>query len=177
MIVVMNDQGAAGGPPAGPGAPPPGPGVRPPFPAAPTEGRTARLWLSLGVAGAVLLLCCGAGAVALGGFFGFGFQALNEQAQVAVGDYLDAVVEGDYRRAYDLRCSRDRREESLAEFTGRVTELGRVESYRLGDLDISQSDLALPADVTYADGRRERLQVPLAQDQSTGELEVCGFNR
>lgn|SRR5690606_21804410 len=164
------------GPPAPP--PPPGPGVRLPFAAAPVEGRAARVWLGLGVAGAVLALCCGAGVISFGGLFLTSYQALNEQAHRAVGDYLDAEIAGDFEEAYELRCARDRRSESLPEFRDRVSSLPRIESYELSDVEITQAgNVRVPAVVNYEDGRQERLLVPLAQDETTGELEVCGWRR
>jgi len=142
------------------------------------EGRAARVWLGLGVAGAVLALCCGAGVISFGGLFLTSYQALNEQAHRAVGDYLDAEIAGDFEEAYELRCARDRRSESLPEFRDRVSSLPRIESYELSDVEITQAgNVRVPAVVNYEDGRQERLLVPLAQDETTGELEVCGWRR
>lgn len=158
--------------------PPPGPGVRLPFAAAPVEGRAARVWLGLGVAGAVLAVCCGAGVVSFGGLFLTSYQAVNEQAHRAVGDYLDAEIAGDLEEAYELRCERDRRSESLSEYRDRVSSLPRIESYELSDVEITpEGSVRVPAVVNYENGRRERLLVPLAQDETTGELEVCGWRR
>ena len=175
---------SAGPGPGGPGsgatipAPPPGPGVRPPFAAAPVEGRTARLWLGLGLAGAVLALCCGAGVVALGGLIFTGVEAVNEQARAATADYLDAEIAGDWQEAYEQRCARDRRAESLPAFTDRVSSLPRIESYRLDDAAITpEGMIRMPATVRYADGSSERLSVPLVQNSETGRLEVCGLHR
>jgi hypothetical protein len=162
----------ASGPPPVPG----GPGVRPPFAAAPVEGRTARLWLSLGVAGALLVLCCGAGIAAVAGLAITGTQAINEQAQRTADDYLSARVDGDWEEAYEQRCQRDRQAESLRAYTERVSALPRIESYELGQIEISpRGDLRLPAVVDYVDGGSERLLVPLDQNPETGQFEVCGF--
>jgi hypothetical protein len=151
--------------------------VRPPFTAAPVEGRSVRLWIGLGVAAAVLTLCCGAGIASLGGLIVVGVQAVNEQAHRAVGDYLDAEIEGDWEEAYQQRCEQDREAESLAEFTRRVSAQPRIESYELGDVDVTGAELRLPTRVEYEDGRSERLLVPLNQDPETGMLEVCGLDR
>lgn len=156
---------------------PPGPGVQPPFAAAPIEGRSARMWLGLGVAGAALALCCGGGGLAFIGFAITGTQALNEQADRVVGDYLDAVIAEDWERAYERLCDRDRNEESLEAFTRRESAAPEITSYQLGDLDLTEPELRLPVDLTYAEGRTERVEVPLEQNTSTGELEVCGFER
>jgi hypothetical protein len=149
-----------------------------PFAAAPVEGRSARVWLGLGLAGAALAVCCGAGVVAFGGLFLTSYQAINEQAHRAVGDYLDAEIAGDLEEAYELRCEEDRRSESLAEFRDRVSSLPRIESYELSDADITPTgNVRVPALVSYENGEQERLLVPLAQNETTGELEVCGWHR
>lgn len=163
--------------PANPPLPPAGPGVRPPFAAAPVEGRNVRLWLGLGIAGAVLAVCCGAGIVSLGGLVVVGVEAINEQAQRSVSEYLEAEIEGDWEAAYRQRCEQDRRQESLAEFTRRVSALPRIESYDLGEVDVSGPEVRLPARVEYEDGRSEQLLVPLAQNPQTGMLQVCGLDR
>lgn len=165
------------GQPSVPG-PPPGPGVRPPFAAAPVEGRQARTWLGLGVAGAVLVLCCGAGIAAMGGVLVTGVEAINEQAQAAAADYLDAEAEQEWQEAYEQRCPRDRQSESLQQFTDRVSQLPRIESYELEEADISASGrIRVPAEMDYADGSQERLRIPLEQDPQTGMFEVCGLQR
>ena len=135
------------------------------------------MWLGLGVAGAAVLLCCGGGLVALGAFFVTGVQALNEQADRVVGDYFDAVMAEEWERAYERLCERDREAESLEAFTERVAAEPGITSYTLGDLNLADPDLKLPADLTYADGSSEQIDVPLKQNTGTGELEVCGFRR
>lgn len=157
---------------------PPGPGVQPPFAAPPIEGRTARRWLGLGVAAAVLVMCCGIGGVALGGLLVTMIPALNEQAQRAVGDYLEALADQNWRRAYELRCEADQQAESLAEFTDRVSDRPLITDYDLGDLDyldVQGDQLRLPAELTYADGTRVVQDFPLVPDPQTGRLEVCEY--
>lgn len=165
-----------GQPPPPPGQPrppdpPPGPGVQPPFVVAPIEGRRARTWLSLGVAGGLLAACCGVGGVAIGGLFVLGNQAVNEQAQRAVSDYLAAVAGQRWQEAYELRCEDDRDRQSLDDFTRRQAQQPRIESYEVGDLDLAE--MTVPVRVDYADDADARLAVPVAQNR-TGEFEVCG---
>jgi hypothetical protein len=165
---------AAGAPsPTDTPPPPPGPGVTPPFAAPPTEGRTARMWLGLGVAGLAALLCCGAGGTALVGLIATQASALNEQAQTVVGDYFDALSAGKYEDAYKLLCDDVQRQQTPAQFTARASREPRITSYRVGEVKLT--DLTVPADVTYATGGRDRLEITLAQDRGTGEFEVCGI--
>ncbi|MGN9910999.1 Rv0361 family membrane protein [Phytohabitans sp. LJ34] len=152
--------------------PPPGPGVTPPFAAPPTEGRTARMWLSLGVAGLAAVLCCGAGGTALVGLVVTQADALNEQAQTIVGDYFDALSDQNYEDAYKLLCDQRQEDETPAQFTARVSREPRITSYQVGEFKLTS--LTVPADVTYATGGSDRLEITLAQDRGTGEFEVCG---
>jgi hypothetical protein len=160
---------------------PPGPGVRPPFVAAPIEGRKARMWLGLGVAGGLLAACCVVGGVATGGLLVLGEQMANERAQRAVSDYLAAVVDQDWERAYALRCEQDQQAETRDEFAGRMSSDPQIESYEVGELNLEQgggglfdSDATVPVDVVYAGSAGpERITLPVEQDSGTGDFEVC----
>jgi hypothetical protein len=165
----MTEPAAVGAP-----APPPGPGVVPPFAAPPVEGRNSRLWLGLGIGGAVALLCCGGGIAALIALTVASQEAFNEQAKVVIGDYLDAVEEREFGEAYDMLCEREQSAESRSQFEARISAEPRISSYRVGELDLESSDYQVPVDVTYADGGTDTLQVSLAQNSGTGRFEVCG---
>ena len=90
----------------------PGRRSRRPDPAWPRPSRrrpprgAARLWLGLGAAGLATLLCCGGGLGAGIGLGVTGAQAVNEQAQAVVGEYLDALRAGRYAEAYEALCPR-----------------------------------------------------------------------
>ena len=146
-----------------------------PFPAPPTEGRTARMWWGLAVGGVAVVLCCGAGLTAVVGLALTGTEALNEQANVVVGDYLDAVRAKEYRGAYDQLCERAQRGETPEAFTRRMQAEPPIRSYDVGD--VSLTDLTVPVAVTYETGNAGGLRVLLEQDGSTGELEVCDVER
>jgi len=145
----------------------------PPFAAPPSEGRTARMWLGLGVAGLATVLCCGAGGTALVGLVFTQAEAFNEQAETIVGGYFDALSEAKYTEAYDLLCDDLQRDESPAQFTARVSREPRISAYQVGD--VALTTLTVPADVTYVTGGQERLEITLAQDSGTGQFEVCGI--
>lgn len=153
--------------------PPTGPGVQPPFAAPPIDGDRTRVWVGLGLGAAALVLCCLGGAAALGGLTITGFRALQEQAQVTVEDYLGALAEQRYADAYALLCDARQREESVDEFTDRVSDSPRVASYTVGDPEVSQ-EIVVPADVDYDGGQRQDLRFLLEQDGGTGRLEICG---
>lgn len=167
-----------GGAPDGTGGvptPPRGPGVSPPFAAPPIEGRNLRVWLGLGVAALSVLLCCGGGAAAVVGLFLSASQAVEEQAQAAVDDYLGAVRNGDYDGAYRLLCSELQRRESPREFARRLAAQPAIVDYRVGDARVN-ADLIVVAEVTYRGGARDTLSVRVTQDTRTGAMAVCGIS-
>ncbi|UQU63505.1 hypothetical protein COUCH_31540 [Couchioplanes caeruleus] len=158
------------GPPPVP-EPPSGPGVVPPFPAPPVEGRGRRVGLGLGLGALVLVLVLGGGLAAFIGLTTVATRALNEQADVVVSDYLDAVRDKRYGEAYDMLCQQTRDNETEAEFTSQVSAGEPIASFDVGDVELVQ--MSAPVDVTYADGSTARLRAYLAQNRRTGGFEVC----
>ncbi len=154
-------------------APPPGPGVVPPFAAPPTEGRTIRMWLGLGVGALAVLLCCGGGTAAVVGLVISGTEAINEQARAVVGDYFDAVTHKEYDKAYDLLCDQLRQRESAPEFERRVAAEPEIASYRVGETVVGTNEVTVPVDVTYSGGGQGNLRAALTQQSQTGTLKVC----
>jgi hypothetical protein len=143
--------------------------------APPIEGRTARIWIGLGVAGLAVLLCCGGGTAAVVGLMLTGTEALNERGRMVVREYLDAVSDDDFHTAYRLLCDDAQEDETESEFADRVSREPDIVSYTLHDLQVT--DLTLEAQVRYAGGSEDSLRFLLAQDRNTGELEVCGVDR
>ena len=154
-----------------PPPPPQGPGVYPPFPAPPVEGRGRRVGVGLGLAAGVLLLVCGGGAVAGVGLGRVMTNALNEQADVVVGDYLAALRDREWAKAYDMLCSEARTEENESQFISRISTGQRITGWEVGDVSLVQ--LAAPVTITYADGATADLHAYLGQNRETGGFEVC----
>ena len=151
--------------------PPQGPGVYPPFPAPPVEGRSRRVGVGLGLGAAVLALVCGGGTIAGVGLFSVMSSALNEQADVVVTDYLEALRDREWSKAYGQLCDTARQGETEAEFTSRVSADEMITSWDVGDVDLVQSNA--PVSVTYADGDKAQLRAYLEQSRETGGFEVC----
>ncbi|MBF9134129.1 hypothetical protein I0C86_35105 [Plantactinospora sp. S1510] len=166
-------QGFGPVPPDAP-APPPGPGAVPPFAAPPSEGRGMRMWLGIGVAALAVVLFCGGGGAALVGLLVSGAEALNEQARTVVGEYLDAVDDEEFSKAYHLLCDAAQQQESPAEFQRRVSAEPEIASFQVGDVSLT-SELSVPVDVTYASGGQDNLRALLDQD-SAGGLKVCDIS-
>jgi hypothetical protein len=154
-------------------APPQGPGVQPPFAAPPIDGDRTRVWVGLGVGAAALLLCCLGGVAGVGGLLYTGIRALNEQARVAVGGYLDAVEAENFVEAYSRLCDDAKRQESVQQFSARLADEPHISGYTLYEASIAEQ-IVLPADVRYDTGQQQTLRFVLIQDTQTGELEVCG---
>jgi len=155
-------------------APPPGPGVQPPFAAPPTEGDRRRLWLGLGAGGLALLLCCVGGLVGVGALLVTNVQAVNEQAQKTVTNYLQALRSEEYADAYDLLCDSAQRAESQDEFEQRVAREPRIAWFEVAEPQFVDQ-VIVPAEVRFADGDVDTLRFVLKQDR-TGTFEVCGFD-
>ncbi|BBH66612.1 hypothetical protein ACTI_32970 [Actinoplanes sp. OR16] len=153
--------------------PPAGPGVHPPFPAPPVEGRGRRIGMGLGIAGGILALVCGGGAVAIAGLATAMDNAINEQVDVVVSRYMEAVQDREFTKAYGLLCQDARSQESREDYITRMTASEQVAAYYVGDVDLTYG--TVPVDVTYADGDTAVVQAELAQNTSTGAFEVCGL--
>jgi hypothetical protein len=148
--------------------------VQPPFAAPPSEGRTARVWLGLGVAGLAVVLCCGVGIASVVGLVVTGTAALNEQAHRAVEDYLQAVGAGRYGQAYRLLCRELRVRQSQREFTEQVSAQPRVREYELLRTRMGQDgDAVVPARVTYTN-QTTPVQINYRVTQEGAEIRFCG---
>ena len=102
----------------------------------------------------------------------FGSPSASSSTAFLIG-YFDALSEGNYQDAYKLLCDDAQEDETPAQFTARVSSGPRITSYEVGDVAIPA--LTVPADVTYATGGQDRLEITLAQDAGTGQFEVCGI--
>ena len=161
--------------PIGPPPPPRGPGLYAPFPAPPTEGRRSRVGLGLGIGAAVVLLVCGGGVAAVFGLLTVASRALNEQAEVVVGDYLGDLKAKRYTEAYNRLCEPVKATTTVAEFTSRAGAEEPITSWQVGDVDLTDVTLGVPVDVVYADGDTGQLRASLGQNRETGEFQLCSL--
>ena len=154
-----------------PPPPPQGPGVFPPFPAPPVEGRGRRLGLGLGIGAGVLLLVCGGGVAAAVGLTTVMSSAVNEQADVVVGDYLEALRDREWSQAYEMLCPQAKAQETESQFTSRISTGDMITAWDVGNVELVQ--LSAPVAVTYASGDTADLRAYLGQNRQTGGFEVC----
>lgn len=155
-----------------PPAVPQGPGVQPPFPAPPAEGRGVRLGWALGIAGAALVLCCGGGITAIFGFGVAQVAALNEQSQVVMTRYLEAIQDEKYDEAYELLCDAQQEATTKDRFAARERARGDLKSFDIGEFDINTGKL--PVTERYGSGSADQVTYVFANDPKTAQLEICG---
>jgi hypothetical protein len=158
-------------------APPQGPGVRVPFASPPSERDRKRLWISLGVGGAVLILCCGGGVAALGGLVIATDRAVPAEAKAVVGDFLNGLSHRDYKAAYNQVCTSRQNDQTLDEFTSVEQGQPRIESFQLEEPTIVGSRITVTADVRTVDGSTAPERYTVVSDRQAGELRVCGGPR
>ena len=160
-------------PPAAP-PPPPGPGVQPPFVAPPTDGTSRRRWTAVGLSAGAALLLCLAGVAGFGGLVYFGVQAVREQAQGTVVDYLTALRDQEFGEAYALLCDSVQANTSPTEFARASQDSPQVSRFDVGQPSLATAEIEVPATIDYADGGVRAVRFLMFQDPSTGAFEVCG---
>jgi hypothetical protein len=154
--------------------PPTGPGVQPPFVAPPTDGTTRRRWAAAAVAVGVMLALCLGGVGAVGGLVVLGIQVIRDESQASVHDYLNALRDQDYGKAYGLQCDQFRQHVSLSQYEQFERRRARVSFFNVGTANVSSNQVLVPADVDFADGTAASVTFEMAQDSNTGAFEVCG---
>jgi len=151
---------------------PQGPGAAAPFPAPPAEGGGARLGWGLGIAGAILVLCCGGGLTAFIGLVVTQVAANNEQSRAVVSRYLNALRDGEYDEAYDLLCDEEQEALSKDRFETRERARKKISSYEIGEFDVYND--SVPVHESYGDGTTDNVRYFLKPDQQDARLEICG---
>jgi hypothetical protein len=153
--------------------PPPGPGVQPPFVAPPTDGARERRWLAVALAiGATLIVCIG-GLAGLGGLVVFGNQMIKDEAHAAVSNYLGALRDSDWPKAWDLLCAERQAGTSKDQFARTQAAKPHVSAFTVGELSLANG-IEVPATITYTDRSVVTVTYVLEQDRKTGALKVCG---
>lgn len=167
--------GTVSGPPGitGPPGPPPGPGVQVPFGAPPSERDRRRMWIGLGVSAALLVLCCGGGALGFGTFVVQTSRSLLRQATSVVTTYLGALRDGDYSTAYNQLCTSLQSNISLGQFRVSQQGLPRVLSFTLDQPQDQGSSIVVGAEVVRESGPQS-VTFDLAQQGTTlTALKIC----
>jgi hypothetical protein len=144
-----------------------------PFLAPPTDGTRQRRWIAVGLAsGFALLLCVGA-LVGLGGIVVLGTQVVRDQSVTAVTDYLTAIQDHEYSRAYDQLCDSERRRTSRSSFIRARTAGPQITGFTVGEAQLAD-EILVPATIRYSDRTVDTVRYVLRQNSATGGVEVCG---
>jgi hypothetical protein len=161
-------------PPMQPVPPPPGPGVQAPFVTPPTDGARQRRFLAGWLTAAAVAVCFVGAIAGIGGVVVLGQRMIVESAQVAVEDYLTAVQAKDYAEAYEQLCDREQDRVSAELYAYNTEREPAIESFVVGEPDLTGADLRVPATLRYRGGDTEAVTFVLDQDERTGGFEVCG---
>ena len=148
-----------------------------PFTAPPTERNRKRLWITLGISGALLVLCCAGG--------GFGFLTLLVQSSratetssvTAVQDYLEGLRTGNFDKSYDQLCEEVRQRTSRTEFRDSQQSEPAVESYSVGSPTQVRNGLSVPASVQVTSGGTQNWEFLLVPEGSIGSVKICGIRQ
>jgi hypothetical protein len=134
------------------------------------------MWITIGVGGAVLLLCCAGGVAGLGVLAVATGKATTTEARTTVRDFLDGLARRDYRHAYDQVCASRREDQTLAEFTAQERALPAVEGFTVAQPVAEGSELRVPAQVRTVEGTTTEEYLVIT-DRQAGALKVCGGPR
>ena len=173
-MTVMGDapgwpaQGAVGPPP-----PPPGPGVQPPFVAPPTDGVVRRRWIGVWIAGALGVVLLLGGLLGYGALSVFGQQMIVDRSTTAVTEYLTAIRNGDYHKAFGGLCPAVRHSLDESTFADRLAQRAAVVSFTVGPPVVDANPIRVPVTVSYSDGSVAPTSYSVVSNGETGEFEVC----
>jgi hypothetical protein len=160
-------------PPAPPTEPPPrpGPGVIVPFAAPPTDRDRKRMWISLSIAGGLVLLCLVGGIVGVVSLVASSHVS-SADATARVSSYLDALKRHDFQAAYDDLCTDQRDKHSEKDFARSQADQVDISSYELGTPIQKSNGFTVPARIELVDGRLVDATFGVVVD-GPGELRVC----
>jgi len=147
--------------------------VQAPFVVPPTDGARRRRGWAIGLSVGAAVLVCAAGVGGAGGILALAAQAVRDQAESAVEDYLGALKDEQYDQAYALLCDPLQTRVSPNAFGAAESRLPTVTGFEVGSAILSE-DITVPATVEREDGTVRSVHYFVLQDRRTGELEVCG---
>jgi hypothetical protein len=129
--------------------------------------------MAFGLSAGAALLACVLGIVSCGGVLYLGYQATAEQARATVVDYLSALRDHEYGRAYGLLCDRLQGTMSREAFERSKRDEPWVSSFDVGEPELTDQ-IVVPATVHYVSSTTRKVRYVIYQDTETGAFEVCG---
>jgi hypothetical protein len=152
-------------------APPQGPGVAPPFAVPPRDRDSKRLWIGLGIGGALLVLCCVGGIAGIGVLAAGGDSIARSQATSVVRTFLEAIQEEKYADAYAELCDEVAERVSLADFERRYRS-DRLDSFEVGQVTPTNTTIVVDASLHWRD--RGTVAASYTLVPATPVLKICG---
>lgn len=153
-------------------APPPGPGVRAPFVRPPTDGSRRRRNFAVLLTTLAVVVCCAGGIASFLGLIVFGNQMMVDQSKAAVTDYLTALRDQDFDRAYSLLCAPVQRQIGHGQFV-RQQQSHPITAFSVGEPTLD-SQITVPATLNPGTTGERHVRFAVAQNPDTADFEVCG---
>ncbi|GAA1027893.1 hypothetical protein GCM10009557_10960 [Virgisporangium ochraceum] len=150
--------------------PPPGPGAAPPFASPPTERDKRRTWVAIGVAAAVLVLCCVGGVGGIGVVIWGGVEQSKDQAAAVVGEFLDRIDQSESAEARRLVCEDLPPRVSANELVNRTASI-EFRSYEVGEPTITNT-IDVPVTLTTGSSTLRQLYLVGAEGTSACILDI-----
>jgi hypothetical protein len=150
--------------------PPPGPGAAPPFAAPPTERDKRRTWIAIGVAAAVLVLCCVGGVGGIGVVIWGGVEQSKDQAAATVEKFLERIDEGESALARQLVCQDLPPRVSANELVNRTNSID-FRSYQIGEPQVTNT-IDVPVTLTTGSSTLRQLYLVGAEGTSACILDI-----
>jgi hypothetical protein len=147
--------------------------VQPPFVAPPTDGARRRRWIGAGIASGLGIFLFIGGLLGYGALSVFGQQMIVERSTAAVTEYLTAIRNGEYHKAFNVLCPAARQSLDESQFTQRLTRRPAIVSFTVGAPVIDTDSIRVPVTVSYAGGSVVQVTYSVVSNQETGQFEVC----
>jgi hypothetical protein len=148
-----------------------------PFTAPPTERNRKRLWITLGVTGALLLLCCVGGVVGFGALVVRTSRTIEASSVNVVHNYLEGLRTRDFDRSYDQLCQRARQDTSRSQFKSTQQERPTLSSYTIGKPTTESSGVSVPANLQFTTGSTANAEFLLVTEGSIDSVKICGIRQ
>jgi hypothetical protein len=132
------------------------------------------MWVGLGIGAAVAVICGVGGVVGLGALVVTANDAAKNEARSTATQFMTAWQKQDYKAAYKLTCPDLQNDVGYAQFADRLSQQS-VNTYQIGTVELTDTNLTVPVDVTFDPSGPDHLLLDMEVDQSAANrISVCG---
>jgi hypothetical protein len=96
-----------------------------------------------------------------------------DEAKGVATEYLTAVRDGQYDKAYDLLCQSEQQHTTAEEFADSFRTVPALTSFEVGE-PVARDQIVVPATLHYRGGSEREVRLKLEQDDETASFKVCG---